>query len=351
MLASRLRYSRLVPFVLLLPFAAWRANGQEKPAPTVPPTSRPPAPGKVGTPGKANTPPTATVSYTILPTRPWNGLLTIQARVKETSIAAALCTGMSESVVIPRAQETLGLKPTDEKRTVHAFDEEATGPAATLSGLKLQALAVPDVRVALIDALKWFTSFPLPDAPALWLGSDFLSRYQVMFDFPAKAVRFYPPDSPLPGGKGSVAVPLEMREGRPWVRVSVPHLPAFWALVDTGTVGTLIPAEVGEKLKLQALKTLPVTRADGQKAQVRLAVLPKLSVGKAEQEEVPTLFLADKAPVGFHREMAILGRDFLNRYKVTLDYTKLKMVLQPPDKPKSTVKPKPKPDEDDEPAP
>jgi hypothetical protein len=104
-------------------------------------------------------------------------------------------------------------------------------------------------------------------------------------------------------------------------------------------------------LKLQALKTLPVTRADGNKAQVRLAVLPKMSVGKAEQEEVPTLFLADKAPAGFHREMAILGRDFLSHYKVTFDYTKLKMVLQPPDKPKITTKPKPKPDADDEPEP
>ena len=130
-----------------------------------------------------------------------------------------------------------------------------------------------------------------------------------------------------------------MRSGHIYTRVTIPNAGSFDALVDTGTLGTVIPASVGAKIKGASVKTLLIKRPGGRQVKAMQITVPKIQIGngKLEQEQVPVLFMeaSKNDKVGSDSALAVLGVDFLRHYAVTINCARRKMVLVPPAPPES----------------
>jgi predicted aspartyl protease len=92
------------------------------------------------------------------------------------------------------------------------------------------------------------------------------------------------------------------------------------ALLDTGTVSTLLPESVAKELKLTPITTVDVKDNNGKPGKVGLVRLANVELGKLKVKDVHALYIAEGDPKGFDKELAIIGNDLLLRYKVTIDY-------------------------------
>jgi predicted aspartyl protease len=268
----------------------------------------------------------------------WNGLPVIDTVVNGSNFEKfVLDTGLNACTVPSASYSRLKLQATTRQVRLDVLDRPTEATEVQLQSLKINGTEFQNVPAVLTDVLAMLSRAPArPDAPTGWLGTPFLSAFQVTFDFHDHIALLGSPQMALPITPGTVVVPIIVREGRVYVRVAVPGVKPFLALVDTGAVGTLLPGEVAEKLKVKPTQVFTITRHDGKTAKAGLAVLPKLSIGKAEQHDVHAIFLASDAPAEFDRTLAILGMDFLSRYNVTISYAKQKMALSPPPAPDET---------------
>jgi len=260
----------------------------------------------------------------------WNGLAVVEGSVAGTSGERfLLATGTNACTLSPAAWERTRLTAEPETVRVDLFDSALVATEAQTTSVQLNLLKLDKVRFAKLDACGAISRSNPPDAPQVWLGTPFFLAFQVTFDFSTRNILLNAPQAPLPKIPGTVVVPLTLRDGRLWVKASVPGAKPFTALVDTGTNGTLIPGELAAKLPGQPLRTFTLTLPNGKEAKAGLVTLPKLSVGRAEVENVRAVFLAADAPAEFDRSLAILGMDFLSHFKVTLNYARKQLALAP----------------------
>lgn len=272
----------------------------------------------------------------------WNGLMVVQGMVNGPGIERfVIDTGLNACALSLQGFKRHDVKLLPQRVRAQALDNLLDAPEGQIDSLQLGGLKLANVRVAQSDVFAALSRSFRPDAPAGWLGAPFLSAFQITVDFSARTLQLESPEAKLPAPHGAVVLPIVVREGQVWVKVAVPGAKPFLALVDTGARGTLIPTEVAAKLKLKPQQVFTLARATGQEAKAGLIVLPRLSAGRAEVKELPVVFLAADAPPEFDRNLAVLGLDFLSRFKITLNYAKQKMVLAP--------LPPPASDESDEP--
>lgn len=239
-----------------------------------------------------------------------------------------LDTGLNADAIRP--DDGARLQLADLKRTVRVDTLQTThaAPEARLSSLRIGGMTVENMPAALLDVPALLSNTPHPDAPPGWLGAPFLSAFQVTFDFSSHTLILNPPNTRLPVVKGTVVVPLTLRDGRIWASVTAPGAGTFSALIDTGAVGTLLPGAIADKLKLKSEKS-SVIRVNGKDGKASTALAPRLRLGKAELKDVPVVFLAPDVPDGFDRSLGVLGMDFLSHYKIAISYSEKKMALYP----------------------
>lgn len=267
----------------------------------------------------------------VLPFRYWRGSVPVVDCFlnKATFGSFALDTGLNGDAVSPDAYKQFALPAGKVRARFTIMQTTPDALQASIDSLRAGTVAVSNVPVVITDVASLLSAAPHPDAPSGWLGTPFLAAFQVTFDFEHHVVVLTGPDSPAPNDKGAVIVPLEMRDGRPWVKVEVPPAKTFTALVDTGTMATLVPPDIAAKLKLKPGIVSHVRGANSQQSRIGYAVAPKVTVGKSDQADIPVAFLAPDAPPSFDRTFAILGVDFLERYRVTFNYAKKRMILAP----------------------
>jgi predicted aspartyl protease len=261
-----------------------------------------------------------------------NSLMTVNLLMDGKIQRCVVDTGLSASTITPELAATLKLAALPSKITVASLNETRTVPETELKALKFNLLTITGLHAGIVDASELYLGSAQPDAPGLWLGIPFLSAYQVTFDFTAHTILLERPDARLPKGKGAVVLPIEVRDGQIFTRVSIPKAGTFSALIDTGAMGTLIPSAIAAKLKGVPTKTFDIKRPGGKQVKACLVMLPKMQAGRLEQEQVPALYFQKEAdaPANADHTLAVLGHDFLRHYKVTLNFTRNKMVLIPP---------------------
>jgi predicted aspartyl protease len=265
-----------------------------------------------------------------IPFIPWNGVPVIQTQLNGANQERfAVSTGLNVNTVSVEAYTRLQLQATNRQYRLNVLDTSTTATEARISSLQINMLKLADVSVVLTDVFAMLSPRPHPDAPTGWLGTPFLSAFSVIFDFAHNTIFLQDPKTPLPNEKGTVVVPFTRKDGRIWVKVSLPRAKAFDAVIDTGTVTTLIPTEVAEKLAITPLQIFPITKGNGREARAGLISLPKLNVGKLEATEVRAVFLAAEAQPPFDKTLGVLGMDFLKRYKMTLSFDKQKVAFTP----------------------
>jgi predicted aspartyl protease len=241
----------------------------------------------------------------------------------------AVQTGLNAVCVSKETYSRLQLPATNKAVRVNVLDTALDSTEVTITSLKLGFVTLKDINAALLDVFGILSSRPHPDAPAGWLGTPFLSAFQASFDFPKRGLILESAQANVPKDKGTITVPLSMRDGRPFVQVKAADGKPFWALVDTGTLVSLIPTDAALKAKARPLQVLSVSRGSKQ-ANAALTTLSKLGVGKIERADVRAVFLAADAPQEFDKNFAVLGMDFLQYYKVTFNFAKQKIAFTPP---------------------
>ena len=241
-----------------------------------------------------------------------------------------IATGLSHSVVSPEDAERFELKPGDKQQKLSFLDASVEGPVGTLKSVRLGAGTIQNMDVTSVNLWSMLTKDNPAELPGCWLGSDMLSKYQVLLDFEMHSVILSRPDSPWLKSQGAI-VPFKFKSGRPMVHISAGSAGSFDAVLDTGSMGTLIPASVAAKLK--STKKQPVGPSVGMDVaggKMLRTIVPSLSLGKATVKNLMAVSLGPNARAGSDKSMAIIGQDFMRHFRIVINYTKQQLQILPP---------------------
>lgn len=282
--------------------------------------------------------PANTPASIILPFFAWQDLIIVLGTINEETIPQRFVvdTGLNACTVTSDVYSKSGLTARSNEVRFNVLDSSGQAPEVVIGSLRFPGLKLQNVPVAMSNIFGTLSHSKRPDAPTCWLGYPFLSTFQVTIDFGAHVLILNPAKAPLPAAQDAKIVPFTLKEGRIWVKVSVPGAKPFNALVDTASPGSLIPGDVAQKLKWKPIQVVPIMRG-GKVGNAGLVVIPKMAVGKAEVADMRALALAPDAPPVFDRTFGILGLDFLSHFRVTIDYTHQKLMFATPETPTPDV--------------
>lgn len=260
----------------------------------------------------------------------WNGIPVIYISVG-TSLreATVLDTGLNCLAALPLTQTRLKLPPSSTSTSINLMDTQSEMPGATLPEFQIGSLKLENAPLCIADIPTLLSRRPRPDAPAFWFGTPLFATYQVSFDFSKRFVLFEKPDTKPQKERGAVVVPLVFQGGRPYVRMTIPGTKPFLALVSTGTPGTILPSEAATKLKLKPTRTQKVAKGANLEVTMAQAVCKAIQVGKAEWKNASIFYIVEAEGGAIDKSFAVLGMDFLARYKLTINYAQSRMTLVP----------------------
>jgi len=206
--------------------------------------------------------------------------------------------------------------------------------SATLSSVGLGGIERKDVSVLVLDFAEMRRSMGLEVEGIL--GFSALNRYAVTFDFAHGALEIAlngPRKAPGPGG---ARVPMDMLGGQALVDGKVDGVKAGSFILDTGSWITFVPADVGRKIA--AVKRVPgisFVGADGRVLEAEAVRARSLTIGAARVDRPVVLYATsggEADPVGLtlaSGERGVLGANVLRRFRITLDYPRNELVLDP----------------------
>jgi len=264
-----------------------------------------------------------------------NRLIAFNARINDRDgMRVVLDTGSGGSVLDAGRAESLGLKAVGEAHAhgsggaeigslVRGVNVELPGftfSDQTMSTLRLSALAAQTGR--LLDGI---------------LGQPLFARSVVEIDYARKCVSLFDPDGYEYRGPG-VSVPITFKQGLPYVKASV-TLPDGRSItgkfaIDTGASSSLIlspDAVERERVAASLGKTMTVqSRGVGGVTQMRLARVARLELGGFTLDQ-PVAALQPPGPGNISADGTIgnIGGGTLSRFKVTFDYPRRRMILEP----------------------
>ncbi len=272
-------------------------------------------------------PPTPTLPA-ILNLGAWLGLPTTFLYINGKPERVGISTGLNANTVLPTAMTVLDIPEGKTKVRVDILDRQTDASDTMMKSIQIGLLKLENIPVAQVDVVALLSHSPHPGSPLVWLGTPFLSAFQVTLDLAHKVCILDKPLTKMPAG--AIIVPMTVRDGHIFVSMTLPKSKPFPAMLDTGTILTLIPATTGEKLKLPAIEVLKLGGAGGKLVPATLIQVPQIAVGKAECKALRVAYLsADLSPT-FGRETAVLGLDFLSHFKVILDFAAKKVAFIPP---------------------
>src|SRR2546423_7134905 len=117
------------------------------------------------------------------------------------------------------------------------------------------------VPCAILDVMATISSKTDKYARQIWLGNSALATVMLTIDPRELKITARVPASPLP--RGATVVPFTMKDGRIWVDLKIGKK-SIQALVDTGTVGTLLPMSVAKDMKITSTATFEMTHPNGK---------------------------------------------------------------------------------------
>src|SRR5688572_26037647 len=219
------------------------------------------------------------------------GLIVIKVRVG-TGIPqdAVLATGLPLSLITP----DLATKQSIQGQGI--FDlATLSGPARVQNSppqpMTIGRVAVDNVPLGIFDLYTHLSSRPLPGSPAVWLGWSALGSLSITIDPEKREITFNPPSAPAP--RKAMVFPFELQDGRMYVQAKLNGHRALRMLVDTASVGTLIPADAARALRLPELATLPIKTSGGKEARVTAVSLNELSfAGGVKIKDLKALYIS-----------------------------------------------------------
>jgi|GEM_PF-1582505 len=334
--ASLLSPLAVIFALTLLPGVTGIAVAQDPPPNTTAPPNTTTPQNTTTPPNNTATPPKAPPKPALLPALPfvsnfhfWKGLMMVDTiSTGNTPAQFILATGLNVNAVMPEDVPRLQIEVKDTKVHVTALDNTADAKQGQIKTITFGLHKEENIPAAVVDMMSLLSNTTPIDPPTGWLGAPFLSSFMLTLDFRNHQVIFDKPEAPFPKEVG-VAVPIKVKEGRIYVKVTIPGAKSFDALVDTGAVGTFIPTEAATKLKLKATDFIPIVRHDGKPSKIGRALVAKFALGKLEMRGVQVAYYTKDATSVPNPDFAVIGMDLLRRYRVMISYKKQMMFFAP----------------------
>jgi Aspartyl protease/PDZ domain len=278
-----------------------------------------------------------------LPFESYHGLIFLTARVNGSEpLSFCFDTGASLTVINESRAAALGLTLRDSQRIAGRDGGEGTMNFAFAKGATIDlgdARFAPDqVGVTSFALAEKFLGHPMDGI----LGGDFISRYVVEIDYAGKTLTLYEPKDYRAGRADAIGetLPLRMINGYPCVsaRLKLPGCEALDVLfgIDTGDGGSLglnSPFVTRRKL-IESMPKVVTGFAAGVSGESPVVTgrAESLTLGRVAIFN-PTVGFS-QAKKGAHSWAdfdGFLGSEIWRRFRVTLDYSRKQMRLEPND--------------------
>jgi hypothetical protein len=241
-------------------------------------------------------------------------------------------TGAGGSLVSTRVTAGLNLKK--------AGAVDATGVGGSIKGFLASgiSLSLPGVRVANQKVAVVPLDFPFCEGRDIAgiIGYDFIKEFVVEIDYEARTISLFEPSSYQYSGRGDV-IPLTITNTpRVHARIALPGKPPIEGLfeIDTGSDGVLSinsPFVSRHKLlgALSAQDSNKEKELGGESERVD-ARLGSLQLGRfLIATPIVGFSLDTKGSLAVEDNDGPLGNEVLRRFKVTIDYSRQRMMLEP----------------------
>ena len=264
-----------------------------------------------------------------LPCFLWRGLPMVTGIINGKPQKFVLDTGLNAVTISPKAQVALALPLTKSRYRVTALDTSSDVSAVAVKQLALGGVLFSDTEAAILNLVTLFSPLSPPDAPQCWVGTPLLSTFQVTFDWRNNTLSLDSPKADAPSSDDAITLPLTIRKGQIFTRLTLPGGKSFLMLIDTGAPATILPLTTFDKLHIKPFRTQPIRLANGRKAKAAQLILPALPIGSATLKNFPVVSVASDDPKDFDPDFGLIGMDALARYRVTINYARAKMTLIP----------------------
>jgi predicted aspartyl protease len=279
-----------------------------------------------------------------LPFERYHGLIFLKARVNGSEpLSFIFDTGATITVINEPRATALGLTPRDRQLIAGADGGEGTMSFAFARDVAIdlgdERFAPDQVGVTSLALAEKLFGHPMDGI----LGGDFISRYVVEIDYAGKTLTLYEPKAKLAGRVSAAGetLPLRMTNGYPCVsaRLKLPGREALDLIfaIDTGGGGSLAlnsPLVTRRKL-IESMPLVVPGFSAGLSGETRTVV------GRAESLKLGRVAILNPI-VGFSQAMrgaharaeidGIIGAEIWRRFRVTLDYSRKQMRLEPNDR-------------------
>ncbi len=245
-------------------------------------------------------------------------------------------TGASHTFLTPDTAKRLGVSPAADApmhTTTVIGGRQVEFPLVPLSSIAVGQAMRENLQVGVLAS---FPNAPLVDGI---LGGSFLKDFTMTLDYATSRLWLVlkeplptpPPTPALALATRRSAVPIQLVGNHVLVRAVLNHTEHVTLLLDTGAIYTLLTPTTAQRLGLNPPADAPrrtLRGADGQPHEVPFVQLSALAVGEAMRENLPVgiSVLFPWAP----SVDGLLGGDFLEQFKMTLDRGTRQMWLESP---------------------
>jgi predicted aspartyl protease len=257
-------------------------------------------------------------------------LIRVPVGINGSDSAAILDTGAAYTIVTQSFARLMGVREIPDSkafgRGLHTKEFPLT--FGVIDRLEFVGFEVRNVPVMLMpdDALLFQTSrgeFPVP----MVLGLHLIKQFRVGLDYAARRISLVRVD--FRGAGRDPEQNLFVTRGRLFARASINRYGWYEMLLDTGSEPTMLTSNGVVRAKLSASgKFYPKTLYGLGKSQAEWARVDSVTIGVSDYA-VRFQSLVVKEDDGA-LEDGILGNSFLQNFRVSLDFQKMRMTLERP---------------------
>jgi predicted aspartyl protease len=239
-----------------------------------------------------------------------------------------LDTGASISLLSHELGRSLGVAVTGTE------EGRGAGGAVTLELGKLASLSIgetviQDVEVGLTDELARIAAVVGAKIDGD-IGYNVLKNYRVTVDYSRNLLHLSAADESHKDG----AVPFEIAPTKPLIvlPVEVNGSGPYWFCLDTGTSMTAISPALGAQLGVSMRPGARQGMAAGGRISVSFGKLASLAIGHHHLDDLDVTsadFFSSIAEASGREVDGIVGYNFLRRFRVTIDYPRNRLELEP----------------------
>jgi hypothetical protein len=273
----------------------------------------------------------ASLASVVVPIRIRHGDLLVETRINRSEpLEFKLDTGFGVSIINPKRAESLQLERVGHMGIIGIAGEEQ---AETYKG------AVFDFHGKTYEARR-IAALP-SEGQRHWrrrdgiLGAGFFKRFVVELDVPRKQMTLWEPEQFTYQGKGDI-IPIRFKRDTPIIDAEIVSegAQAIKAAfeIDTGCDGCICLGHdfvtANHLLEGADAAGKDARTGVGGSAEIRSGSLAELRMGKAVIKKPSVNFFLEGSPAG-QGQAGHIGLEVLQNYRVTFDYSRLRMILEP----------------------